>query len=51
MTTIKHALQQATARLKITSSTPRIDAETLLLHTLKNTRAFLYAHDSQHLKR
>ena len=46
MTTIKHALQQATARLKTTSSTPRIDAETLLLHTLKNTRAFLYAHDT-----
>lgn len=49
MTTLQTWLEKATEKLKNThhnaiSQTPRLDAETLLIHTLKISRAYLYGH-------
>ena len=46
---IKQTLAHAHQLLQATSSTPRVDAEVLLCHTLGVSKAFLYAHDTDTL--
>lgn len=49
MSTISHALRDATARLATTSPTPRLDAEVLLAHTLGISRAKLLVEGDQQM--
>lgn len=44
MSTIKNALSYASKILEQASPTPKLDAEVILLYTLKKSRTFLYTH-------
>lgn len=50
MPDIKTLRRDATARLKVTSTTPELDAELLLTFALNQSRAFLYAHGDDTLE-
>ncbi len=49
MSDIKHSLENAARLLAATSASARLDAELLLSYTLKQSRAFFYAHPEEML--